>query len=552
MKPIAQIFRRVFTALSEGGVSELMRRAKNFRHIRRGKKITARWLIENDTLAPAQIEKIKEQIDALPHKPLISIVMPVYDVDEKWLRLCIGSVTAQLYSHWELCIADDASPKPHIRKALEEFAAKDSRIKIVFRKKNGHISAASNSALEIATGEFTVLLDHDDELTPDALYCVAAELNTYPEAQMIYSDEDLIDERGRRSEPKFKPDFSPDLFYSLNLITHLSAYRTDLLKKIGGFRLGFEGSQDYDLALRVIENIGEDQIRHIPKILYHWRAISGSVALDANEKPYAHERARAAIREHFERTGVSAEVMQGYNTLHRVRYDLPANIKISVITNADIQLPGNFEVMRTEVTGSSAARFNAAAKKASGDILIFLEDDIEPKSDDWWRELAGQLTQEKIGVAGARIDYSNKLVHHAGIIPGINGSVGFAHRGMPVRTPGNMLRVQVVSNFSAVSGACLATRRDVFESVAGFDEANFPDGLYDVDYCLRLREKGLRIVMTPYANLVMDAQSNTEKTIEHPDAAELKCFKQKWAGVIERDPYYNPNLTRNKEDFSVK
>ncbi|MCA1625074.1 MAG: glycosyltransferase [Acidobacteria bacterium] len=292
---------------------------------RREEKVYLKWIRKFDTLTDGDREQIRQKIRGFKLKPLISVVMPIYNIEEKWLRLCIESVIKQLYGNWELCIADDHSPSPHVRKVLEEYAAKDKRIKVIFRAENGHISAASNSALELATGEFVALLDHDDELAEHALFYVAEEINRFPETEMIYSDEDMIGENGRRYEPKFKPDWSRDLFYSLNLITHLSVYRTEVLQRIGGFRAGLEGSQDYDLALRVIEQIPENHIRHIPKILYHWRAIRGSVAYSSEEKPYAHERAREAIRQHLERSEKKAIVRQTVYNLHRVQYELPAD-----------------------------------------------------------------------------------------------------------------------------------------------------------------------------------------------------------------------------------
>ena len=259
------------------------------------KKDFAKWVAKYGTLDERAREKIQRAVEKLAYRPLISVVMPVYDIDEKWLRLTVESVRRQLYSNWEFCIADDCSPSPHIRRVLNEFAGKDDKIKVIFRNENGHISAASNSALALATGAFAVLLDHDDELSEDALYCVANELNEFPETEMIYSDEDTIDDKGRRFFPRFKPDFARDLFYSINLITHLSGYKTSRLREVGGFRVGFEGSQDYDLALRVIERIPEDHIRHIPRILYHWRAIRTSAADSSAAKPYAYQRAREAL-----------------------------------------------------------------------------------------------------------------------------------------------------------------------------------------------------------------------------------------------------------------
>lgn len=513
----------------------------------------------------SSIENIRKEIALWPRRPLISVVLPVYNVPEKWLRFCIDSVTRQFYANWELCIADDASTEPHIRKILEEYAAQDARIKVMFRGQNGHISAASNSALEMARGEFTVLLDHDDELAPLALYYVAKEINAYPQAQMIYSDEDLIDEKGRRSAPKFKPDWSPDFFYSLNLVTHLSAYRTELIKKIGGFRLGFEGSQDYDLALRVTEQIPETAIRHIPVVLYHWRAIKGSVALDPEEKPYAHDRAKKALSEHFERKGITAKVTKGYSVLHKVNYDLPAEIKVSIVCitaaeqlkkDLDKSSHKNIEILEVtaaeDKTDSLTQRLNLAAKKATGDILIFLEKDVESVSDNWAGEMAALARQKEIGAVGAKLLYKNGTIHHGGIVLGVGGSVGFAHRGFLADTQENILRAQVINNFSAVSGACMVTRRQVFLELGGFDEENFVNGLYDVDYCLRLREKGCRIVWTPYAELIMEDKTATEKTVENKNSEEVKTFQKKWGHLLKSDPYYNPNLSLSGEVFSIR
>jgi glycosyltransferase involved in cell wall biosynthesis len=498
----------------------------------------------------------------MPCKPLISVVLPVYNVDDKWLRLCIGSVVNQIYPYWELCIADDASTAKHIRKTLEEFATRDPRIKVIFRAENGHISAASNSALETATGEFTVLLDHDDELAPHALYHVAAEINVHTQTQMIYSDEDLIDEEGRRGYPKFKPDWSPDFFYSLNLVTHLSAYRTELIKKIGGFRVGFEGSQDYDLALRVTEQIPTSAIRHIPKILYHWRTISGSVALDPNEKPYAHDRARKALSEHFERKGISATVTKGYSVLHRINYDLPEEVKVSFIFGGDEAAAksilknaghGNVEIVLIDAgPGSHAERLNVAAKKATGEILLFFKAGITDGCENWLREMASLALQKEIGAVGAKFLYKEGTIHHGGTILGINGSAGLAHRGLPKDFQGNILRAQVVNNFSAVLGVCMATRRELFIESGGFDKENFANGLYDADYCLRLGERGYRTTWTPYAEFIMDEKSATEEVLDNKDSNEVKAFREKWERVIKNDPYYNPNLTREKEDFSIR
>lgn len=492
-----------------------------------------KWIKTNDTLTDDDRQKILSHINTFTYKPLISVVMPVYNIEEKWLRLCIESVLRQLYPNWELCIADDCSTKPHIKKVLNEYAKKDSRIKVVFREKNGHISAASNSALEIAEGDFTVLLDHDDELSEHALYFVVNELNRFPETKMIYSDEDMIDENGKRYAPKFKPDWSRDLFYSLNLITHLSAYKTSLLKKIGGFKIGMEGSQDYDLALRVIEEIEENQIRHIQHILYHWRAVKGSVALNLEEKPYAHERARDVIRQHFERTGIKAKVEEGYKPLHRVIYDSKES----------------FEVIKTK--NATATLFNSLAKNSMCDILIFVDENIEDFQKESFAELSRIAAQKNVGAVGGKILNKDFSVRNGGIILGINGLLGFAHQGFPTEATGIMVRSQVINDFSAVSGV-LAIKRSMFLEMGGFDSEDFNEGLFEIDFCLRLLEKGFRNVFTPYAEFFQEGKSVVEKLLENKDSEEVKKFQIKWKKFIERDSYYNENLSLKDGSFSIE
>lgn len=527
---------------------------------------------------------IAAKIGELARKPLISVVMPVYNVEEKWLRLCIDSVIGQLYPNWELCIADDASPAPHIRAVLDEYAARDERIKVTYRTENGHISAASNSALELATGEFTALLDHDDELSEDALYWVAAEINDHPETAMIYSDEDKIDGRGRRTEPKFKPGWSRDFFFSLNLITHLSVYRTSVLRDIGGFRVGFEGSQDHDLALRVTERISEEQIRHIPRILYHWRAIPGSVALSGDAKPYALEKGREAIRSHFERSGVNAEVVAALDNLHRVRYQLPGPIpKVSMIflvgdrveaaeaiknysafcengseillvcreslvePVAAIVTSENIRSIPTE-EASEAARYNLAALHAEGDILCFIDPALTPLSPDWLREIAGFAFGDGIGTVGAKILESDTSVLHAGLITGVGETIAPAHHGIPGSEAGYFFRNGLINNFSAVSIAAFFTTRALFMEMQGFDAEHLPDRFYDADYCLRLWKRNRRVVFTPYAEFIRREGGGKLNFEKGASAEEIAAFTKKWK---DADPFYNPNLSRKNGNFEI-
>lgn len=281
------------------------------------------WVNAYDSLTPEIADRIRTKLKGLRRRPLISVLMPTYNTPEKWLVQAIESVRRQLYDRWELCIADDASKEPHVRKILARYQKKDPRIKVVYREGNGHISAASNSALALAHGDFMALLDHDDELRPHALACVALELDAHPDADLIYSDEDKIDENGHRYDQYFKPDWNPDLFLVQNFVSHLGVYRTLLVREVGGFRVGYEGSQDWDLAMRVVERTAPERIRHIPKILYHWRSVPGSTAMLIGAKSYATQAAEKVIAEHFVRAGINATITPTKGSYWRVHYPLP-------------------------------------------------------------------------------------------------------------------------------------------------------------------------------------------------------------------------------------
>ncbi|MGQ0540442.1 MAG: glycosyltransferase [Blastocatellia bacterium] len=557
-------FDRLREVLREGGLTAL-----KFHLIAKAVKVRERikyqrWIRKHDLNAKTKDDLLR-CIESFQYRPLISILLPVYDVDEKWLRMCIESVLGQNYPYWELCIADDASKKLHVRQVIEEYAISDKRVKTVFRAENGHISAASNSALELATGEFTVLLDHDDELSLEALFWVVNELNEFPDAKMIYSDEDLIDEKGKRSEPKFKPDFSLDLMYSLNLVTHLSAYNTSLLKSIGGFRLGFEGSQDYDLALRVIERVSEQQIRHIPRILYHWRAIPGSVALDSDEKPYAHERARAAIREHLERCGSNAVVERTHFNLHRVRYALPTvrpSLSLIVFGHSDevtenlmTKWPdsidyGVIEIIFAEKSESLANSLNSAAYHSSGDILCFVDAKLIPLSTDWLDELVSFAIQPKIGAVGGKVIDSLGRVIAGGIVLGGGRLCSVAHEGVLTEEAGNMYRNRLNGNYSAVYATCFALRRKMFFEQNGFDARRYKNCFFDADLCLRLNEQGYRIVFNPNVRLKLPAGSSLTNCL-NPTDEERSNLLSRWQNKIDKDPFYNPNLSKHYGRFLI-
>ncbi len=537
-----------------------------------------RWVEQYDTLTDEDRARIAGLCEALNNRPLISVLMPVYNVDEVWLRRAVESVLRQLYTRWELCVADDRSTKPHVRRVLEEYASLDARVRVTFREENGHISRASNTALGMARGEFVALLDHDDELAEHALYAVAAELDVHPDADLVYSDEDML-EGDARIQPFFKPDWSPDLMLSLNMISHLGVYRTSVVRGVGGFREGYEGSQDYDLALRVTERVHAAHIRHVPRVLYHWRRIPGSVAAGAGEKEYALPAARRAIEDHLKRLGVKAEVTAGLGTLHRVAYPVPspspsvtvilARVRGGAAAEAVELLRArtdysNLEVLLITTEGADAeatsllpARINDAAAGARGELLCVMAQPLEPAGAGWLAEMAGHALRREVGAVGAKVLNPDDTISHAGMILGAGGVAAPAHEGFIAKSPGRNGRTRVIQNFSAVSADCLVTRREVFEELGGFDARNLTRRHWDLDFCLRAGERGYRVVWTPYAELRRrpdeGARSMSEVNSSQAEAtrADDVYMKARWRDVLLNDPFYNPNLSLARADFSL-
>ncbi len=555
------------------------------------------WVECFDSLSNADIRAIEKHLAEMKSKPLISILMPVYNTDEQLLCEVIESVRDQIYPHWELCIADDASPEPHVRNILEEYAKKDERIKIVFRSENGHISASTNSALEVATGEFCALLDHDDLLPKHALYFVANELNEYPETDLIFSDEDKVDSKGVRFDPYFKSDWNHDLFLSHNCISHLGVYRTSILREINGFQEDLFGSQDWDMALRFIEKTDASRIRHIPRILYHWRYLESSTAMSIESKPYAVTAGQKAIENHLKNRGIAATVSEGmWAGAFRVKYHLPNPVQISIIIPTRDQLevtrqcidsilkqseyshyeilllnnqseqPETLEYFKS-LQGNPMVRIldydhpfnfsainNWGAQQAQGDVLLFLNNDIEVTDGGWLEELVSQAMREEIGAAGGWLLYPDHRVQHAGVVMGVGGVAVEAFKNQLEWNIGHMGRAHLTQNYSAVTGACLATRKDVFEKLGGFNEEALTVAYNDVDYCLRAkRELGLKTVWTPYSKLIH--HESISRGYEISDEKKQRLEKESvymyknWAAEIEADPYYNPNLTKYDTQF---
>jgi len=543
--------------------------------------------------------RIRSHIARMPARPTFSVVMPTYETPPELLSKAVESVRNQLYESWELCIADDGSKNEATRALLKRYSAEDPRIKVTFRETNGHISAASNSALELATGEWVALLDHDDELTEDALYWMAASLEADPDADILYSDEDKIDEEGKLSDPYFKPDWSPELFLSQNMINHLGVYRRSLVEEAGRFREGFEGSQDYDLALRVLERTTPERVRHVPAVLYHWRTVAGSVALATGEKTYPYERARAAIAEHLKRTGVKAEVVAGRDGLsHRVRPALPArkpHVTVIVPTRdrldmmrmvvtgllentdypawdliivdngsvkqetldyfAEIQKDERIAVLRDDAPFNFSRLNNKAAAKVKGPLVLLLNNDIEPIEPGWLEEMVRQLQRPGVGAVGAKLYYPNDTVQHVGVTTGIGGVAGHFDKHLPREAPGYFNRAQLVHNVTAATAACLLTTKKIYKQVGGMNETQLKVAFNDVDFCLKIRAAGHRIVLTPFAELYHheSVSRGLEDTAEKRERfrSEMLWMRGKWGDALDADPYFNPNLSLDQETPSL-
>jgi glycosyltransferase involved in cell wall biosynthesis len=543
---------------------------------------------------------LRRDLRLLLRQPLISILLPVYNPPLTLLEAAIDSVRSQIYPRWELCIADDASTDPAVRPFLEKIAASDARIKLTFRNRNGHISACSNSALEMASGEWCALLDQDDAFAENALALVALEIDRHPDAGLIYSDEDKIDEDGVRSNPFFKPDWNPELFLGQNYINHLGCYRADLLREIGGFREGFEGSQDYDLALRCVERLRSEQIRHIPRILYHWRMVTGSLAAVVDAKPYAREAARRAIADHVNRRGTPGTVTacpennESHRFIHAVPQPAPL-VSIIIPTRDRVRLLKRcieslravtdyqpFEIVVTDngsvepetlaflrdaevddsirvLTESGPFNYsrlnNCAATQARGEILVFLNNDTEIDDPGWLTEMVSHAARAEVGAVGARLWFPDGTLQHGGVILGLGGVAGHALPHIPHGHPGYFNRALLQQNYSAVTGACMAMRKVVFEELGGFDEENLGVSFNDIDLCLRLIQRGYRIVWTPYANLIHHEsasrghQRTTEEQKEFERAVEF--MQTRWGAQLLGDPFYNPNLSLNPPGFEI-
>ncbi|MBI1869916.1 MAG: glycosyltransferase family 2 protein [Chlamydiae bacterium] len=555
------------------------------------------WIYKN-TPDKKELKRQKELSSQYNYHPLLSIIVPVYNPKKLDLIQCIQSVLNQSYDHWELCLADGGSDQSYVRKILEKFSRQDSRIKVSFLPQNLGIAGNSNEALALVTGEYVGLLDHDDLLAPFALFEVVKLLNQDPTLDFIYSDEDKVSRSSRRRHtPHFKPDWSPDTLLSCNYITHFSVMRKRLVEDVGRFQKGFDGSQDYDLILRVTGKTS--RIAHIPKILYHWRESDASVASGASNKLYAYPHAKKALESYLGRKGVEAEVLDGKAlSLYRVKYHLSPGQKITIIipTQDKVDLLKtcidsifrktdykDFEILIVDNQSvkqetydfyerigkekrvriihypkpfNFSAMNNFAVSHVTSEHILFLNNDTEVINNEWLSAMLEFSQRKDVGAVGAKLYYPNDTVQHAGVIIGLWRGAGHSHKYAARSSHGYMGRLSIIQNLSAVTAACMMVRKEVFEEVGGFDE-KMAVAFNDVDFCLKICEKGYLIIFTPYAELYHDESTSRgrddtrEKRLR--SLQEIEYLRERWKFIFEKgDPYYNPNLTLDSEGFDLK
>lgn len=535
------------------------------------------------TLLYEDFLNIKNEINHFEYKPKISVVIPVYNVDPKWFKLCIGSVINQLYDNWEVCMCDDCSTNPHTKRTFENLVSLNpDKFKIIHHDKNSGISAATNSALDLATGEFMCLIDSDDEIEDDALFEVVKELNKNPSADMIYTDEDKMDVLGRKYDKFYKPDWSPEFFLSAMYTCHLGTYRTSLAKKVR-FRTMCDFSQDWDFVLRLSKIT--NKIYHIPKIMYHWRALPTSTAKDHNAKPLSHVNAKVAIQDYLGDTG---KVMDGPGIgLYRIDYKIIGNPKVSIIIPSgfkkqrfngelvymlekclknisksdyknyeiivindnnypsDIKSILNFYNVKNVIYEGSfnfSKSINLGVKNSTGEYIVLMNDDIEIMNSKWIEEMLSFAQQKEIGAVGAKLYFPNGNIQHCGgvIKNGIPMHVSY---GLPKKDWGYFYENVVYKNVTSVTAALLMIGKDKYHHIGGFDE-RFPNNYNDTDFCLRLLEHGYRNVFTPYAEAIHHESVSIikDKLVFEKD---MKLFTDKWGKY--KDPYYNSNLDNPKK-----
>ena len=583
---------------SQGAAALAEKVVTKVKNVRQGPPSYQKWIRHH---LPDRNELEKQKKTSFGYRPKISFVVPLYKTPEKYLRRLTESFQEQTYSNWELCFSDGSGAQSPLTELLKELTAKDNRIKYVSHEEPLQISENTNSAIEIATGDFIAFADHDDELTPNALFeCVKA-INEKPQTLVIYTDEDKMSMDGHKFfQPHFKPDYNPDLLCTVNYICHLFVVSRKVIEKVGGLRSEFDGAQDYDFVLRCVEAVKDEEICHIPKILYHWRCHEDSTAENPESKLYAFEAGRRAVQAHYERTGIRAEVFKGeYLGLYRTKFIRDHDPLISIIIpNKDhiddlkrcmesIEQKStykNYEYIIVENNSTDSATFeyykkleaenpkvhmvywdgvfnysainNYGASFAKGEYLLLLNNDTEIINPDCLEELLGYCMRKDVGAVGARLYYEDDTIQHAGVVIGFGGIAGHCFVQQKRGTTGYCHRIICAQDYSAVTAACMMVKKSAFDAVGGLSE-ELAVAFNDIDFCMKLRKAGYLIVYNPYAELY-HYESKSRGLEDTPEKVarfnkEIATFEKKWPEILENgDPYYNPNLTLKSQDFSLK
>lgn len=583
---------------SQGAAALAEKVVTKVKNVRQGPPSYQKWIRHH---LPDRNELEKQKKTSFGYRPKISFVVPLYKTPEKYLRRLTESFQEQTYSNWELCFSDGSGAQSPLTELLKELTAKDNRIKYVSHEESLQISENTNSAIEIATGDFIAFADHDDELTPNALFeCVKA-INEKPQTLVIYTDEDKMSMDGHKFfQPHFKPDYNPDLLCTVNYICHLFVVSRKVIEKVGGLRSEFDGAQDYDFVLRCVEAVKDEEICHIPKILYHWRCHEDSTAENPESKLYAFEAGRRAVQAHYERTGIHAEVFKGeYLGLYRTKFIRDHDPLISIIIpNKDhiddlkrcmesIEQKStykNYEYIIVENNSTDSATFeyykkleaenpkvrmvywdgvfnysainNYCASFAKGEYLLLLNNDTEIINPDCLEELLGYCMRKDVGAVGARLYYEDDTIQHAGVVIGFGGIAGHCFVQQKRGTTGYCHRIICAQDYSAVTAACMMVKKSAFDAVGGLSE-ELAVAFNDIDFCMKLRKAEYLIVYNPYAELY-HYESKSRGLEDTPEKVarfnkEIATFEKKWPEILENgDPYYNPNLTLKSQDFSLK
>jgi len=580
--------------LKSGGVNEVYQKIRD-----NGPIIDS--LINRNPMSPGHYPAWIESIEASSVRrkpnsgPVISILMPIYKPNHQYLSEAIDSILAQNYQSWELCIHDDGSDEADLSVQLAAWQKLDVRIKFATGETNLGISDATNRAARLASGTYFTLMDQDDRIATDALSHIAEAISENPKAKLLYSDEDKLSATGERETPYFKPDFNYQLLLSQNYICHLVTFERTIFEQVGGFRAGLDGAQDHDLILRIIERLTSEQINHIPAILYHWRMHARSTATDVSAKPKALDAGKRAVRDHLNRKKIQATV-EVTGIRYRVKYETPGDAKVTIIIptrngavilsrciesilkltdyrNYSILVVDNgsddfatlqylkslsaqgIEVMVANQPFNFAALNNLAVNQSDADFVCLLNDDTEVISVGWLREMVSHASQTNVGAVGAKLLYPDDTIQHAGVILGVGGVAGHGHKHFGRNEDGYFSRLQVSQNLSAVTAACLLTKRSIWHEVGGMEE-RLAVAFNDIDFCIKLTSAGYSIVWTPWAELYHHEsisrgyESTPEKQARFRQETEFMV--DRWGPILAKDPHYNQHLTLKNESFMLR